>query len=170
VNSSDGRPGAPPRCDDRDMAEALATYVEDHLAGATAGLELLEALSAQHQGALARRLLPEVEHDRRTLERIARSLDAGSVLKEAGAWVAEKVSRLKLHRDAKGLLGTFEALEAMSLGVLGKRALWRALAVAARSDPRLGGIDFDGLAASADRQHALLEEERLQAAAVALRP
>jgi hypothetical protein len=154
--------------------DALATYVEDHLAGATAGLELLEALSAQHQGdptgALARRLLPEVEDDRRTLERIARSLDAGSMLKEAGAWLAEKVSRLKLHRDAKGVLGTFEALEAMSLGVLGKRALWKALAVAARTDRRLAGIDFEALAASAERQHALLEDERLRAAAIALAP
>jgi hypothetical protein len=154
--------------------EALATYVEDHLAGATAGLELLEALCAQHQGdptgALAGRLLPEVENDRRTLEGIARALDAGSVLKEAGAWITEKISRLKLHRDAKGVLGTFEALEAMSLGVLGKRALWRALAVAARTDTRLAGIDFDGLAASAERQHALLEEERLRAAAIALAP
>lgn len=152
--------------------DALATYVEDHLAGAAAGVELLEALCAQHQGeptgTLAGRLLPEVEADRRTLERIARALDAGSVLKEAGAWLAEKVSRLKLHRDAKGVLGTFEALEAMSLGVLGKRALWRALAVAAATDPRLAGIDFDGLAASAERQHALLEEERLRAAAAAL--
>ena len=154
--------------------DALSTYVEDHLAGATAGLELLEALSAQHQGdptgALARRLLPEVEDDRRTLEGIARTLDAGSALKEAGAWLAEKVSRLKLHRDVKGMLGTFEALEAMTLGVLGKRALWRALAVAAGSDARLAGFDFGALAASAERQHALLEDERLRAATVALRP
>jgi hypothetical protein len=154
--------------------DALSTYVEDHLAGATAGLELLEALSAQHQGdptgALARSLLPEVEDDRRTLEGIARALDAGSALKEAGAWIAEKVSRLKLHREAKGVLGTFEALEAMSLGVLGKRALWRALAVAAGSDARLAGVDFGALAASAERQHALLEDERLRAATVALRP
>ena len=153
--------------------DALSTYVEDHLAGATAGLELLEALSAQHQGdptgALARRLLPEVEDDRRTLEGIARTLDAGSALKEAGAWIAEKVSRLKLHRDVKGVLGTFEALEAMTLGVLGKRALWRALAVAAASDARLAGFDFGALAASAERQHALLEDERLRAATVALR-
>jgi len=154
--------------------DALSTYVEDHLAGATAGLELLEALSAQHQGdptgALARRLLPEVEDDRRTLEGIARTLDAGSALKEAGAWLAEKVSRLKLHRDVKGVLGTFEALEAMTLGVLGKRALWRALAVAAGSDARLAGFDFGALAASAERQHALLEDERLRAATAALRP
>ena len=153
--------------------DALSTYVEDHLAGATAGLELLEALSAQHQGdptgALARSLLPEVEDDRRTLEGIARALDAGSALKGAGAWIAEKVSRLKLHREAKGVLGTFEALEAMTLGVLGKRALWRALAVAAGSDARLVGFDFGALAAAAERQHALLEDERLRTATVALR-
>lgn len=152
--------------------DALATYVEDHLAGAAAGVELLEALAAQHQGeptgALAGRLLPEVEADRRTLADLAQSIGAGSPLKEAAAWVAEKVSRLKLHRDAKGVLGTFEALEAMSLGVLGKRALWRALAVAARTDRRLAGVDFEALAASAERQHALLEDERLRAAAIAL--
>jgi hypothetical protein len=66
-------------------------------------------------------------------------------LVEAAAWLGEKVSRVKLRRRAAGGLGTFEALEALALGILGKLALWRALAVIAAVDGRLGGMDFDHL-------------------------
>ena len=61
---------------------------------------------------------------------------AGGV-KEWGAWLAEKVSRLKLkHGEADGL-GTFEALEFLVVGIHGKWALWRALSVVAGCDSRL---------------------------------
>jgi hypothetical protein len=62
---------------------------------------------------------------------------------------------LKLRR---GAFGTFEAL-----GILGKLALWRALAAIAESDARLPGVDFEHLMARAERQHARAEELRLQA-------
>jgi hypothetical protein len=76
---------------------------------------------------------------------------------------------LKLRRRAAGGLGTFEALEALALGILGKLALWRALAVSAAADARLRGVDFDHLAARAQAQHARVEERRLEAARVVLR-
>lgn len=156
------------------MSDNLATYLHDHLAGATAGLELVEALRDQHGGkALGRfaaQLAGEIEADRRTLEELAERIGpGGNPLKEATAWLAEKVSRLKLGRTA-GELGTFEALEALALGILGKRALWDALTVVAPQDPRLTGLDFGGLSRRAQAQHAGVEEQRLDTARTTLRP
>jgi hypothetical protein len=157
------------------MSDNLATYLHDHLAGSVAGLELVEALAEQHEGeALGRfagRLSKEIEADRRTLKDLAERIGpGGNPLKDAGAWLAEKVSRLKLSRPAAGELGTFEALEALALGILGKKALWDALAVVAPQDPRLGEQDFGELSRRARAQHAQVEEQRLNAARTALRP
>lgn len=157
------------------MSNNLATYLHDHLAGSVAGLELVEALSEQHEGEplgrFAAQLSGEIEADRRTLEELAKRVGTGgNPLKEAGAWLAEKVSRLKLGRPAAGELGTFEALEALALGILGKQALWDALAVVAPQDPRLSGPDFAELSRRARAQHAGVEEQRLKTVRTALRP
>jgi hypothetical protein len=138
------------------------------------GINLLEALRDQHAGEplgrFAAELLVELEADRAVLQGLSERLGAGSsALKEAGAWLGQKASRLKLRRRAAGGLGTFEALEALALGILGKLALWRALAVSAAADARLRGVDFDHLAARAQAQHARVEERRLEAARVVLR-
>jgi hypothetical protein len=155
------------------MSDPLATYLHDHLAGAVVAINLLEVLRDQHAGEplgqFAAELLVEVAADRAVLQGLAERVGAGSSgLKEAAAWLGEKVSRLKLRRRAAGGLGTFEALEALALGILGKLALWRALAVIAAVDVRLGGMDFDHLAARAQAQHAQVEERRLEAARTTL--
>jgi hypothetical protein len=155
------------------MSDPLATYLHDHLAGAVVAINLLEALHDQHGGEplgqFAAELLVEVEADRAVLQRLAERVGAGpSGLKEATAWLGEKVSRLKLRRRAAGGLGTFEALEALALGILGKLALWRALAVMSAVDARLHGVDFDHLAARAQAQHARVEERRLETARTTL--
>jgi hypothetical protein len=94
---------------------------------------------------------------------------AGGV-KEWGAWLAEKVSRLKLkHGEADGL-GTFEALEFLVVGIHGKWALWRALSVVAGYDSRLQGTDFDQLAARAESQRDRVDQRRLTCARSALCP
>jgi hypothetical protein len=156
------------------MSSPLATYLHDHLAGAVVAINVLEALRNQHDGEplgqFAAGLLVEVEADRAVLQRVAERVGArSSGLKEATAWLGEKVSRLKLRRRAARGLGTFEALESLALGILGKLALWRALAVVAAADARLRGVDFDHLAARAQAQYAQVEERRLEAARTALR-
>jgi hypothetical protein len=154
--------------------DPLTTYVRDHLAGAQAAINLLAVLRDQHTGTplgqFAAGLLAEVEEDREVLRGLAGQVGAGaSGLKEAAAWLGEKVSRVTLRRRSAGDLGTFEALEALGLGILGKRALWRALAAVAEGDGRLRGVDFHHLAARAHAQHAQVEERRLEAAPTALR-
>jgi hypothetical protein len=155
--------------------DALQIYLEDHLAGAAGAVQLLEALRDQHApepvGRFAADILAEVEADRETLRALATRIGGGShPVKEAAAWLAEKASRLKLSREIAGELGAFEALEALALGIHGKRALWCALAVAAPFDARLRSVDLNGLIARAESQHARVEEYRLALAPAALGP
>ncbi len=157
------------------MIDPLVTYIEDHLAGAAYAIDLLGAIRDQHAGEplgqFAVGMLVEVEADNGVLKELAERIGTGSSgLKGLAAWMAEKVSRLKLKRGASDGLGTFEALEFLALGIQGKLALWRALAVVGPGDARLNHLDFHHLATRAETQHAQLEERRLEAARMALRP
>jgi hypothetical protein len=118
------------------MNDGLSTYLQDHLAGAMHAIELLKAMRDEHVGEpldkFAKRLLFEIEADRDVLAKIAERIGATpGGLEGWGAFLAEKVSRLKLKRSSAASLGTFEALEFLVLGIHEKWALWRALSVVA---------------------------------------
>jgi hypothetical protein len=135
---------------------ALSIYLNDHLAGATAGVEL------------ARRVVPgelasEIDEDRAVLIDVMERLSVGrDRARIAIGWGTEKVLRLKPG-------GRFLELETLSLGVEGKLALWQALDHAYGDDPRLQGIDLDALSARARSQRRRIEQRRLDAAGKALR-
>lgn len=155
------------------MSEPLAVYLHDHLAGSAFAIDLVDSLREHYAGdplgEFASGLLVQIKQDKDVLQGIADKMGKGSSdAKQAAAWLAEKVTRFKLsHDDAKGL-GTFEALEALELGILGKLALWRALEVIAETDERLKGVDLEVLIARAQRQHAQVSEYRLLTARSAL--
>jgi len=148
------------------MSDPLVTYLGDHLGGAAHAIELLKTMHDHYEseplGQFAGELLAEIEADRETLRNIADRLGAGSSeLKELAGRVSEMISRVKMsHRITNGL-GTFEALEFLVLGIHGKWVLWRALAVASETEPRLNGIDFEQLIGRADKQHSQVEQRRL---------
>lgn len=152
------------------MSDPLRTYLHDHLAGAKFAIDLLDHMVDQYKqeplGAFADQLRSEIREDEAVLERLSdRVGDSGSRgLKDALAWLGEKGARLKLHRKAGAELGTLLTLEALSLAILGKRALWRVLAQIADQDSRLDGEDFHRLAERAETQFELVEERRLDAA------
>lgn len=153
----------------------IATYLNDHLAGASAALELLEHLEEAHAGTdLGREvagLRAEVAEDRQELEAIMGRLDVGeSRTRKASAWLAEKAAQLKLRLDdpAGGALRLFESLEALSLGIEGKRSLWRALAAASEDDPELRVANYEALERRAEEQRLRVETMRLEAARRAL--
>ena len=154
---------------------SLALYLADHLAGAEAACELLARLTRQYPtgdlGRDLRDLLGEIRADKRTLQELCVTVGTKeTMLKRAGGWIAEKTGRLKLsfrsERDAA--LSLFEGLELLSIGVLGKRALWIALQRMRDAAPALQRMDFEGLAARAATQHQQLERYRLLAAPAAL--
>ena len=145
------------------VSDPLAIYLHDHLAGANFAIDLLESLRERYVkeqlGQMASSLLYEVEHDRQQLRQIIERVGQGSFdLKEAAAWLTEKVSRFKLGKDDEKGLATFQALETLALG---KLALWRTLAVVAEVDDRLKGIDLTKLIARAEAQHMDVEQTRL---------
>ncbi|HEU4641132.1 MAG TPA: hypothetical protein VFS44_01670 [Gemmatimonadaceae bacterium] len=153
------------------------TYLNDHLAGAVAALELMEHLEkayGEDDPSMARffaELRADVEADRRTLESLMDRLHVDrSATRQTTAWLAERAVRLKLRLDdpSGGPLRLLEALETLGTGIHGKVALWCALAAAAERDPALRGTDYDALARRAEEQRARLEAVRLGAARAAL--
>jgi len=155
----------------------IATYLNDHMAGATAALELLENLQAANHDTVFKSfvadLRSDIEADRQELKRLMDRLDISqSGLRKASAWLAAKVAELKLRLDDApgGDLRLFESLEALSLGIEGKRGLWLALAAAAENAPALQLVEYDRLIKRAEDQRNRVETMRLKAAREALTP
>jgi hypothetical protein len=151
----------------------LAIYLNDHLAGSTAGVELARRLHGQNRGSEYEQplgeLAAEIAEDRTTLLTIMERLDIGrDRLKVAGAWAGEKLGRLKLNGQLTGYspLSRLVELEGLETGINGKRAMWAALEHVAEA--RVPGFDFADLRRRAERQAAEVEERRLEAAETAL--
>jgi hypothetical protein len=147
--------------------DLLGIYLNDHLAGATGGLELARRVAGSHRDSALQRLAAEVAQDRAALQDImgALSIPVRSY-KVYAAWIGEKAARLKLngHLLARSPLSGLEELEMLRLGVEGKAAGWRTLRVLAETDKRLDPGRLDELIARARRQADLLEELRVRAA------
>jgi hypothetical protein len=149
------------------MDDPLAVYLHDHLAGSSFAVELLEKLASEFAGTssgdVARELLEQVQIDRNTLEQlIAKVGKANPDLYDALGWIAERVSRIKLKHDDPAGIGAFEAFETISLGILGKRALWEALQVRQNADTRVAGLDYDALIGRAEQQFQKANQYRLE--------
>ena len=147
----------------------LASYLNDHLAGSVAALELVRHLVDASTDAELRRFFQQLrldlQADQDALERVLK--DAGvseSSLRQAAAWLLDKAgwTKMKLAGTEPSGLGMLEALEGLLLGIAGKRALWRALSVTT-----LPGA-FAELERRADEQIALVDERRLAVAKAAL--
>jgi hypothetical protein len=152
------------------MQEPLAIYLHDHLAGAAVAIELLEVMRKRKDplGSFANHLLNEVEVDRTTLKELANKVGSGeNVIKDAAGWLSEKTIRLKFGHTMADSFGTFQAIEFLSLGILGKLALWRALETLSLSDSRLSGDSFAELILRAKTQFSQVEDRRLEIASTA---
>ena len=100
-------------------------------------------------------------------------LDAGGgALRNTTAFLSEKLARIKLLlEDPAGTqLAPLEKLEALALGIEGKRALWRALLAVAEEIPALRKVDLARLDERADDQHKRVEARRIEAAREAFVP
>jgi hypothetical protein len=154
--------------------ETFQTYLNDHLAGSVAAIELLEHLREISQGTERERLFAsiqsQVQEDQEVLKRLLQGVGGKeSRLRKAAAWLTEKIGEAKLKLDdaGKGDLRLLEALETLELGILGKLALWRLLAVIADPVPEVRKLDLRRLEQRATEQHDRLEVERLSVARVA---
>jgi hypothetical protein len=150
----------------------LDTYLNDHLGGATLGTDLAAQIRDRTEGTplgdVMSRIADEIEEDRQTLVTLMDALGTSrNPVKEATAWVAEKTSRIKFSGATAGEpdVGLFLALESLTLGVRGKLAMWKALALIDAQEPLLQEVDLDELISRAEIQHDRLEAERLGLAA-----
>jgi hypothetical protein len=155
---------------ERHSPDLLGIYLNDHLAGATAGTQLARRIAASHRrerhGASLERLAAEIARDRAALTEMMKILGVPVRGYKAGlAWLGEKAARLKLNGMlARSPLSTLEEFEMLRLGVEGKAASWRTLRVLANTDSRLDSSRLDQLMARAQAQADLLEDLRVQAA------
>ena len=148
----------------------LGIYLNDHLAGATAGTALARRVArthrAQGQGGQLKHLAVEVAQDRDALIGMMMALGIPiRAYKVCAAWVGEKAGRLKFNGRllARSPLSDLEELELLRLGVEGKAAGWRTLRTLAYTDRRLDSGNLDELVSRARRQADLLEELRVRA-------
>lgn len=153
----------------------LSIYLSDHMAGAGAGTALAGRLLRRHRGT-------DMEHDlewlhgmivedRETLAGMLRRLEVRPAgYKLALARVGEAITRLKLNGSAlrRSPLSTLIELEAMLLGVYGKRCGWQAMRTLADDVAALDAAQLEGLIARADQQIERLENLRRTAARRAL--
>jgi hypothetical protein len=146
----------------------LDSYLNDHLAGSISALELIAHWVKVHKGEPLGSFFVETEReikaDQDTLRDVMRTLGVEeSKMRQAGAWLAEKVgrARLTIAGDEPGSLGLVLTLEGLIMGVTGKKLLWRALA--AMNLPRLNSYNFEQLQRRAEQQVERIEAERISA-------
>jgi hypothetical protein len=149
----------------------LGIYLNDHLAGATAGAGLARRMATLRRSPdrhTLQRLADEISEDRAALLEIMASLGIRvRGYKVYAAWLGEKAERLKLngHLLARSPLSDLEELELLRLGVEGKAAGWRTLRALADGEKRLDSRRLDELMSGARSQAELLEGLRVRAAA-----
>jgi hypothetical protein len=157
------------------MSTHLTTYLNDHLAGSVAAVDLVDRLIKNDDMADARdtlvRVRADISADQEMLsDLLKRAGGEESALRHLGGWLADKASRLKLLLDdpVSGRFERLEAFEILALGILGKRSLWHALSAAQPQIAGLRGVDFPRLVTRADEQYTKIEALRLDAARRAL--
>ena len=153
------------------MDQELTRYINDHLAGSSGALLLVDQLAEKHHDSEAKeffiRLKGKIQEDRAMLESLLQRIERRpSALMKAAGGVAARVGGLKLmwEKVEPGELGMFEALEMLALGIQGKRILWCAIEEIRPWFPEWEGIDFASLELEAIKQRDGVEEWRLQAA------
>ena len=149
----------------------LAVYLNDHLAGSVAAIELLDHLIKTHEGQPLAKFFADLRNDvtadQEVLRKLLKKFKAGeSPIRKAGTWLAEKFSRVKMQASGEkvGELGLVQALEVLVLGITGKQLLWRSLSATIGNSPLLIEMDLEQLEERAIEQIERVEAKRLEAA------
>ena len=155
--------------------ESIEVYLNDHLAGATAGVNLVEQAVDRHRSDelsdFFGQLASDIKADYATLETLLDDMNVDkSASKTALAEVGSKLAAPKFDAEGAGnaYLGDFVTLETLSIGVEGKRCMWAALQTVADAYPELGALDLDELESRAQDQRDRLEGKRHEVAPLAL--
>ena len=152
--------------------ELLGIYVNDHLAAATGGIELVSRMLSRHRGTphepRFKELLDQLREERTALRSSMAALGLPiRQYKQVASWLGEKVARLKLngHVLSRSPLSDLVEFEFISTAVLAKRAGFETLRMVAAVDQRLDAPLLDRLIRQADSQHDWLADARREVAA-----
>lgn len=161
---------SPPRPDEDRALHTLGIYLNDHLAGASAGAQLAHRIARVHArspyGAELARLADEIAADRRALLEIMTALEVPArQYKILAGRIGERAGMLKSNGRLvrRSGLSTVIELEALRLGIEGKSLLWKTLLSAHPGDSRLDHDRVKELLHGAQRQIGIVEELRTRA-------
>lgn len=150
--------------------ELLAIYLNDHLAAATGGVELIRRAADHHEGRRGdelSRLADEIAEDREALRDIMKRLDvAESSVKKAAGWLGEKFGRLKPndHLLTRSPLSDVLEIEVMRAGTAARICGFQVLRAVAVEDSRLSREELERLIERAEDQATRLYKIHLQLA------
>ena len=153
--------------------ERLHLYLNDHLAGSVAAIEMIDNPIEHHPedrfGKFFRDLRNQIHADREKLGDLIRKAGAEeSAIRKAGAWLAEKFGRTKFG-DTGDSVELLQPIEGLALGITGKRLLWRSLQTISANFPELQGVDFSQLEKQAQDQFGRVEDLRMELSREAFR-
>lgn len=152
----------------------LGSYLNDHLLASTVGVELARRTEHENRsnavGQYLATLTPLLEQDRAMLLAVLAVLELKpDPLKVGGAWLVEKLARLKLNGSwlRYSPLSRLVELEGLCVDSHGRMSVWRSLETLSRKEPRLARFDFAFLAERAEAQLATLQTLRLRSTGAA---
>lgn len=152
-------------------ADYMQIYLNDHWAGAGAGVAVARRLARHNRntawGDRLSTLARDVEEDEHTLAAIRDAMGvSGGGFKRLLALIGERLSALKPNGGSFGYSPLSRVLESemMLAGVSAKHRLWVSLLGCCREDPRLGGFDVERLEKRAEEQLELLRDFHRDAA------
>ena len=144
-----------------DRRKALAAYLRDHLAGADTAIQTVQGLRDTHrggpEGVLFESLYEQFGEDRGVVEGMLAELGYTSRSAKRLAGRASGSALRVVAGGAPGELSLFRTLEALAIGVQGKRCLWRAAQALVALPHPPGRRTFVELEADAVRQWEAIE-------------
>jgi len=151
-------------------ATLLGIYLNDHLAAATAGVELVNRVVPQHdgdRGTELSRLAEELAQDREALRELMKRLDIPEdPVKTTAGWLGEKVGRLKpnAHLLSRSPLSDVLELEMLRAGTAARIAGLQVLRAVMVHDQRVTAEELEHLLDRAQDHAERLYKLHLQVA------
>lgn len=145
--------------------ELLASYLDDHLAGAAVGIEIAERLAeADELNEPMTSLTQQLNLDRAALQDIRSRLPVSdSVVKRTVGLVGGILAQVRDRSPLASSPSQMEDLEALAIGIWGKRLLWGTITRVASCDARFEDVDADLLAERAEEQEKTVLRLRIVA-------
>jgi hypothetical protein len=147
-----------------DTRKDFATYLREHLGSADAAIQMVQGLRDAYRGTpeavLFGSLYEQFRDDRAVVEGILAELGYTPRSAKRLAGRAAGTALRVVAGGAPGDLSLFRTLEALAIGVQGKRCLWRAAHVLVALPHPPGRRSFVELEADAVRQWETIEQHR----------